>query len=657
MRDLSIDVETYSDISIKDAGLYRYAESKKFEILLCAYSVDFGEVQVVDFSAGEKLPQDIYNALNDKSVTKHAFNAAFEITCLNRAGFETSADQWLCTMIYGLYLGYPAGLDNIGRALNLPEDKTKLREGKSLIRLFCTPNKDGKRILPCQAPEKWQRFKEYNRQDVVAETEIFKRLRSIPIPDWVRDDWSLDYEVNRRGIKLDRELIEGALSIDDEYEAELTAQAKQITGLPNPNSRNQLLAWLQTRQGFSDLPDLTKETVAAKLARVKDTDDKAAVEMLKLRQKLAKSSISKYKAMEAVISQNDDRARGLLQYYGSHTGRWSGRLIQGQNLPRNYLENLDTARELVKAYNLRGLEFLYGDPSDTLSQLIRTAFIAKDGHTLAVADFSAIEARVLSWLAGEEWRLKVFRTTGKIYEAAAAMMFDVPEEKIVKGNPEYELRAKGKIAELALGYQGGVGALVKMGALKMGLPEKELPKIVMLWRAKCPAIYKYWHYIEKAALNTLLTGTDQYNGRCNSHTIQLRFSTGQGADGGRYLSIDLPSGRSIYYPNARIINGKIYYWLYQEGKWKEASTYGGKLVENITQAVARDCLAISIRRLNDAGYIPLMHIHDEVVCEVPIEKASVAQQEMEHIMGTDIAWAKGLPLKAAGFVSPYYKKD
>lgn len=502
MKDLSIDLETYSDIDIKKAGLYRYVESENFEILLFAYSIDFGEVKAVDFTAGEALPKEIEDALNDKDVVKHAFNAAFEITCLLRTGYKTDVSQWICTIIYGLYLGYPASLDKLGKALNLPEDRAKLRIGQALIRFFCKPDKYGNRNYPeYEAPaetksaegqdnqkrfEKWLLFKEYNRQDVVAEKEIYKILSEISVPEEVWKDWALDYEINKRGIKLDRELIEGALKLDKEYKEELTNRAKEITGLRNPNSRAQLLNWLRTRRGYEDLQDLTKASVEEKINSVKPEDDQDAAEVLRLRPKLSKNSIAKYTAMETVISPNDDRARGLLQFYGSHTGRWCGRLIQCQNLPRNYIENLDTARELTKEANLRGMEFLYGDPSDTISQLIRTAFIAQKGYMLAVADFSAIEARVLAWLAGEEWRLNVFRTTGKIYEAAASLMFNVPAEKIVKGNPEYALRAKGKIAELALGYQGNRGALISMGALRMGLEEKELDDIVNLWRKKCP---------------------------------------------------------------------------------------------------------------------------------------------------------------------------
>lgn len=678
MKDLSIDLETYSDIDIKKAGLYRYIESEHFEILLFAYSVDFGEVQVVDFTAGETLPKEIADALSDKNVVKHAFNATFEITCLLRTGYKTDISQWMCTKIYGLYLGYPASLDKLGNALRLPEDKAKLRIGQALIRFFCKPDKNGKRNFPeHEAPaetksdeerqdkqkrfEKWLLFKEYNQQDVVAEMEIYKILSEISVPKEVWEDWALDYEINKRGIKLDRKLIEGALTLDEEYKEELTDRAKEITKLTNPNSRAQLLGWLRTRHGYEDLPDLTKATVEERINSVEPEDDQDAAEVLRLRQKLAKSSIAKYTTMEIVISPNDDRARGLLQFYGSHTGRWCGRLIQCQNLPRNYIENLDTARELTQEANLRGVELLYGDPSDTISQLIRTAFIAKEGYILAVADFSAIEARVLSWLAGEEWRLNVFRTTGKIYETAASMMFDVPVEKIVKGNPEYALRAKGKIAELALGYQGGRGALTAMGALKMGLEAKELDDIVDRWRKKCPEICKFWRCVEDAALEAVRTGRNTYSRKTNSNMVSLKFERVK-TKNEIFLSVKLPSGRRVYYPRPRIEINKfnreaISYWTYQKGSWVNASTYGGKLVENITQAVARDCLAVSIRRLNDAGFTPLMHIHDEVVCEIPLNRAFTARQDMEEIMGTTIDWAKDLPLKAAGFISPYYMKD
>lgn len=659
MKHLSIDIETYSDVDLTKAGLYRYCDTPAFEILLFAYSVDFGPVKIIDFTAGEKLPADIFNALSDKNVQKHAYNAAFEITCLNRAGFNTPPEQWRCTMLHGMYLGYPAGLAKLGEALGLPEDKKKMGVGKALIRYFCVPctptksNGNRTRNLPKHEPEKWQIFKTYCCQDVVTEMEDLKRLLAFSVPQEVQDDWVIDYQINSRGIAVDNDLVKGALEIDAEYKNELTAKAIAITGLSNPNSRSQLLSWLNENTSL-DLPDLTKATVTANL----NVDDKTAAEILDIRRELSKSSVSKYKAMETAMC-GDKRVRGLLQYYGaSRTGRWAGRLVQVQNLPRNYIENLDTARELVKSHNRQGLNLLYGDVADTLSQLIRTAFIAPEGDTLCVADFSAIEARVLSWLAGEQWRLEVFASHGKIYEAAASMMFGVPIEKISKGNPEYSLRQKGKVAELALGYQGGANALISMGALKMGLTEDELPDIVHRWRQANKRICDFWYAVDQAALSVLETA--QPAGVGHNIILAREFNAVYGLD---FLTVQLPSGRKLFYPAPFLAENQfgraaIHYKTQIANKWCCTSTYGGKLVENITQAVARDCLAIALRRLVAAGYKPLMHIHDEVVCEVPLTSLRDDEVErMSQIMCQPIDWAPGLLLNAAGFQNKYYMKD
>lgn len=659
MKHLSIDIETYSDVDLTKAGLYRYCDTPAFEILLFAYSVDFGPVKIIDFTAGEKLPVDIFNALSDEKVKKHAYNAAFEITCLNRAGFNTPPEQWRCTMLHGMYLGYPAGLAKLGEALGLPEDKKKMGVGKALIRYFCVPCKPAKsngnrtRNLPKHEPEKWQLFKTYCCQDVVTEMEDLKRLLAFPVPQEVQDDWVIDYQINSRGIAVDNDLVKGALAIDAEYKNELTAKAIAITGLSNPNSRSQLLSWLNENTSL-DLPDLTKATVTANL----NVDDQTAAEILDIRRELSKSSVSKYKAMETAMC-GDKRGRGLLQYYGaSRTGRWAGRLVQVQNLPRNYIENLDTARELVKSHNRQGLNLLYGDVADTLSQLIRTAFIAPEGNTLCVADFSAIEARVLSWLAGEQWRMEVFASHGKIYEAAASMMFGVPIEKISKGNPEYSLRQKGKVAELALGYQGGANALISMGALKMGLTEDELPDIVQRWRQANKRICDFWYAVDQAALSVLKTA--QPAGVGHNIILAREFNAVYGLD---FLTVQLPSDRKLFYPAPFLAENQfgraaIHYKTQIANKWCCTSTYGGKLVENITQAVARDCLAIALRRLVAAGYKPLMHIHDEVVCEVPLTSLHDDEVErMSQIMCQPIDWAPGLLLNAAGFQNKYYMKD
>lgn len=659
MKHLSIDIETYSDVDLTKAGLYRYCDTPAFEILLFAYSVDFGPVKIIDFTAGENLPADIFNALSDEKVQKHAYNAAFEITCLNRAGFNTPPEQWRCTMLHGMYIGYPTGLAKLGEALGLPEDKKKMGVGKALIRYFCIPctptksNGNRTRNLPKHEPEKWQLFKTYCCQDVVTEMEDLKRLLAFPVPQEVQDDWVIDYQINSRGIAVDNELVNGALAIDAEYKNELTAKAIAITGLSNPNSRSQLLSWLNENTSL-DLPDLTKATVTANL----NVDDQTAAEILDIRRELSKSSVSKYKAMETATCC-DNRVRGLLQFYGaSRTGRWAGRLVQVQNLPRNYIENLDTARELVKSHNRQGLNLLYGDVADTLSQLIRTAFIAPEGNTLCVADFSAIEARVLSWLAGEQWRMEVFSSHGKIYEAAASMMFGVPIEKISKGNPEYSLRQKGKVAELALGYQGGANALISMGALKMGLTEDELPDIVHRWRQANKRICDFWYAVDQAALSVLETA--QPAGVGHNIILAREFNAVYGLD---FLTVQLPSGRKLFYPAPFLAENQfgraaIHYKTQIANKWCCTSTYGGKLVENITQAVARDCLAIALRRLVAAGYKPLMHIHDEVVCEVPLTSLHDDEVErMSQIMCQPIDWAPGLLLNAAGFRNKYYMKD
>lgn len=659
MRHLNIDIETFSDIDIGKCGLYKYAETEVFEILLFAYAWDFGDVHVVDLVQGEAIPEDVVQGLSDENVIKHAYNAAFEITCLNRAGYYTPPEQWRCTMLHGLYLGYPAGLAKLGEALGLPDDKRKLSTGKALIKYFCVPcaptktNGGRTRNFPKHDTAKWELFKEYNRMDVVTEVEDYKRLASFPVPDDVQRDWVIDLKINSTGIAIDTDLLNGALEIDAAHKEALLNRAVELTGLQNPNSRSQLLNWINENTTV-ELPDITKATVAANL----DTKDAKLAELLKLRVELGKSSVSKYQAMERAMCK-DGRVRGLLQYYGANrTGRWAGRLVQVQNLPRNYIETLDEARALVKACNSMGVELLYGNVSDTLSQLIRTAFVAPDGTRFCVADFSAIEARVISWLAKEKWRMDVFATTGKIYEAAASMMFGVPVEKIKKGNPEYALRSKGKVAELALGYQGGPAALVAMGALNMGLTEEELPDIVSRWRNANANICKLWVQAETAAYEAITEGGQKIIP--GVAVFRHEASAVYGLD---FLTVELPSGRKLYYPSPRIAENKfgrsaIHYKAMTGGKWEEASTYGGKLVENITQAFARDCLAVAIRRLVEEGYKPLMHIHDEVVCEVPLDKLHEDEVDrMSEIMCRPIKWAPGLKLNAAGFDGAYYKKD
>ena len=654
MRHLNVDIETYSpnDISF---GVYKYSESEEFEILLFSYAYDFGEVHVVDLASGEKIPDDVVLDLRRDEVIKHAYNAQFEITCLNRAGYDTPVEQWRCTMIHGAYLGYPMGLAKLGKALGLPQDKLKDKAGAALIRYFSVPCKPTKknggrtRNLPKHDPDKWFAYGMYNMQDVVTEMECYRRLSVFPVPEEVEKQWQIDIRMNAMGVGIDRELVDGALTIDEENKKALLEEAYELTGLSNPNSRNQLLDWLNSNTNL-ELEKLTKDSVAAAMT---DADD-LAKKVLTIRKKLAKSSVSKYEMM-ASATGNDGRLRGTLQFYGANrTGRWAGRLLQVQNLPRNYIVNLDIARDLVRASNRVGLGLLFGDVSDTLSQLIRTAIVAKDGHTLCVADFSAIEARVIAWLSDETWRQKVFAEGGDIYCASASSMFGVP---VVKHGVNGHLRQKGKVAELALGYQGGVNALKAMGALDMGLTEEELPNIVELWRQASPKIKELWYTVEKAAVYTVTTG----NPMTLDHGITFRLEVDP-FYGYRYMTIELPSGRKLFYPDPHIkLNNfdkeAVHFKTQLNNAWVTESTYGGKLVENITQAVARDCLALTLMRLYDNGLPAIMHIHDEAVIEVPKDEADEYLDIVEKTFALPIPWAEGLVLTAAGFTNDYYMKD
>lgn len=654
MRHLNIDIETYSpnDISF---GVYKYCESEEFEILLFSYAYDFGEVHVVDLASGEKIPDNVVLDLRRDEVIKHAYNAQFEITCLNRAGYQTFVEQWRCTMIHGAYLGYPMGLAKLGKALGLTQDKIKDKAGAALIRYFSVPCKPTKknggrtRNLPKHDPDKWAAYISYNKQDVVTEMECRRRLSAFPVPVEVERQWQIDIRMNATGVGIDRELVEGALTIDEENKKVLLEEAYELTGLSNPNSRNQLLDWLNSNTNL-ELEKLTKDSVAAAMT---DADD-LAKKVLTIRKKLAKSSVSKYEMM-ASATGNDGRLRGTLQFYGANrTGRWAGRLLQVQNLPRNYIVNLDIARDLVKKSDRVGLGLLFGDVSDTLSQLIRTAIIAKEGYTLCVADFSAIEARVIAWLSGETWRQKVFAEGGDIYCASASSMFGVP---VVKHGVNGHLRQKGKVAELALGYCGGVNALKAMGALDMGLSEEELPNIVGLWRQASPNIVKLWYTVEKAAVYTVTTG----NPMTLEHGIAFRLEVDP-FYGYRYMTIELPSGRKLFYPEPHIkLNNfdkeAVHFKTQLNNAWVTESTYGGKLVENITQAVARDCLALTLMRLSENGLPTIMHIHDEAVIEVPKNEADEYLGIVEKTFALPIPWAEGLVLTAAGFTNDYYMKD
>lgn len=663
MIHLSIDLETYSDVNLKKAGLYRYVQSPAFEILLFAYSFDGAPTQVIDMAQGEKIPLEVIHALTDPQCLKHAYNAAFEWYCLSKyMGAQLPPAQWRDTMLHGLYAGYTAGLDATGRALGIPEDKQKLTTGKALIRYFCVPCKPTKanggrtRNYPHHDPEKWELFKTYNGQDVVAEMEIERRLSVFPVPDFVQKQWETDLLINARGVAVDMDFCEGALELGETIRAQLTDEAVQLSGLQNPNSVKQLARWLSAETG-DDITSLRKETIKELLGR--DNSDHVQ-RMLEIRQELGKTSTKKYDAIEAAVC-DDGRVRGLLQFYGANrTGRWAGRLVQVQNLPRTYTEPLEFARELVKGRKLDALRTVYGSPNDTLSQLIRTAFVAAPGNVLIDADFSAIEARVISWLADEEWRLEVFRTHGKIYEASASQMFGVPLERIKKGNPEYSLRQRGKVAELALGYQGGVPAMRQMdtGKLLADLPDEEIKDIVDKWRNTNPKIRNLWYSFNDAAIRVIQNG-GSLRVRCCTFARECDCIRGTTC-----MTISLPSGRKLYYVEPAVGENRwggpsiTYMGVNDKNKWGRIETYGGKLVENVVQAIARDCLAQAIEHLEAAGLPVVFHIHDEVVIDTAAFDTNDAMlDKVVKIMSTPIPWAEGLPLGADGWVGAFFKKD
>ena len=660
MDHLSIDLETFSSVPIAKAGAQKYIASPDFEILLFAYSLNGAPSVCCDIAQGELLPDWVLDALCDPQCLKHAYNAAFEWGCLSKfMGRQLPPEQWRCTMFHGLYAGYPAGLDATGRALGLPEDKRKLSTGKALIRYFCVPctptksNGGRRKNLPNHDPARWELFKEYNAQDVTTEMEIERRLSLITVPDWLQRQWETDLLINARGVAVDMEMVSGALEIGATVRERLTQEAVRISGLNNPNSVQQLSAWLEQETG-EEVTDLRKDTVAKMIAQAPDIPE--VQRMLEIRQELGKTSTKKYDAIEQAVCP-DGRVRGLLQFYGANrTGRWAGRLVQVQNLPRTYTQPLELARNLVKQRKLDNLRLIYGSVPDTLSQLIRTAFVASDGNVLIDADFSAIEARVISWLAGEQWRLEVFKTHGKIYEASASQMFGVPIERIKKGNPEYALRQKGKVAELALGYQGGAGALINMGALDMGIPEDDLPDIVQRWRDTNKRICDLWYKMNSAAVEAISTGYSVGVGRL---LVSCEYDAAHEVE---YLTVLLPSGRKLYYNSPQIGENKwggpsiSYMGMDQTTKkWKRIETYGGKLVENCVQAVARDCLAQAIENLEKEGLPVVFHIHDEVVIDCRADTATL--DDVVNIMSRPIPWAPGLPLNADGWVGGFFKKD
>lgn len=660
LKNLSIDLETFSSVPITKAGAYKYVQSPDFEILLMAYSVDGKEPEIIDLAQGESIPQWLYDAILSPEYVKHAYNAGFEWYCLSRFyGFMLPVNQWRDTMLHGLYCGFTAGLEATGKAIGITAEKQKLAIGKALIRYFCVPcnptisNGQRRRNLPKHDPAKWELFKTYCKGDVTTEMEIERRLSSFPVPDKVEKQWQTDLIINARGIAVDMDLVHGALKIGNDTRKKLMQEAVKITGLENPNSITQLSKWLETETD-ENVTNLQKDTVSALLENQLVSGD--AERMLKIRQELGKTSTKKYDAIEACVC-TDGRVRGLLQFYGANrTGRWAGRLIQTQNLPRTYLEQLDVARTAVKEQQADTLKFCFGSVNDTLSQLIRTSFIASRGCKLVDADFSSIEARIISWLAQESWRLEVFRTHGRIYEASASQMFDVPIDKIKKGNPEYALRQRGKVAELALGYQGGVGALITMGALKMGIPEEDLPDIVSRWRNTNQRIVELWYKVENAAVSTIQNGSQE---TVNNLLFSREFDLANGLD---FMTITLPSGRKLYYAHPTLSVNQwgrpsiSYFGVNQTTKqWTQVETYGGKLVENIVQAIARDCLAVAIERLEAAGFPVVFHIHDEVVIDCPENQANL--DKVVKLMTQPISWAFDLPLNANGWVGDFYKKD
>lgn len=646
MKTLSIDIETYSDVPLQKTGVYRYCESPDFEILLFAYSVDNVPVEVVDLACGEKIPEEVLAALEDENVIKWAFNASFERICLSRfLGYPTgeylNPESWRCSMIWSATMGLPLSLEGVGAVLGL--EKQKLTEGKDLIKYFCQPcaptktNGQRTRNRPFHAPDKWAAFKRYNIRDVETEMGIQQKLRKFPVPDSVWEEYHIDQEINDRGVRLDMELVHQAIEMDTRSREELTEAMKYLTALENPNSVQQMKQWLSDK-GL-ETESLDKKSVAELLK----TAPPELCDVLTLRQQLAKSSVRKYQAMEKTVCE-DGRARGMFQFYGANrTGRFSGRNIQLQNLPQNHLPDLAEARALVRIGDFSGVELLYEDVPDTLSQLIRTAFIPREGTQFLVADFSAIEARVIAWFADERWRQEVFANGGDIYCASASQMFKVPVEKHgINGH----LRQKGKIAELALGYGGSTGALKAMGAIEMGLTEEELPPLVDAWRQANPNIVKFWWDVDRAVMEAV-----KYKHTTTDYGLTFSCRSGM-------LFITLPSGRKLAYVKPKVGTNKFggecitYEGVGATKKWERLDSYGPKFVENIVQATARDILCYAMRTLRCCSIV--MHIHDELVIEADPKVSLDAVCEQ---MGRTPPWAKGLLLRADGYATPFYKKD
>ena len=666
MKTLSIDIETYCDLDLKDVGVYRYASDPSFEIMLLAYSFDSDPVRIVDLAQGEKIPEEAIDAIMDGAIKKTAYNANFERVCISMYLYNTvpmfantgfscfdtdmlDPAQWECSMVKAGMLGLPMNLAAVGKVLKIENEK--IEAGKALIRYFCKPCKPTKvnggrvRNLPEHAPEKWEEFRGYCIQDVTAEQEVLDKISFFKTPGIETELYNLDQHINDTGIEVNMQLVRNAISIDRTLKKQLVIEAKEISELSNPNSPEQLKDWLWKETG-KVITSLTKDMVKKLLEDGGLSDD--AEKMLQIRQDMSKTSVKKYSKMEEAVC-SDTRVRGLLQFYGANrTGRWAGRLVQVHNLTRNYINDLDLARELVLNNDAELIDMFYDSTQDILSQLVRTALVAPSGKVFVVSDFSAIEARVIAWLAGELWRLEVFNTHGRIYEASAAKMLRKDIEDVTK-----EDRFKGKVAELALGYQGGKNALLAMGALAMGLIEEELPQLVTSWRKANPKIKALWRITQDAAMRAITEGgIHSVFGKVHIYCKK------------KYLVIRLPSGRSLHYFNVGLGKNRFggesitYYGMNQTTKkWQKMETYGGKLVENIVQAIARDCLSVSLLKIDKAGFRTVMHVHDEAVIENDIPSAEEDLKRVNAIMAEDIEWAPGLPLKGEGYVTPYYKKD
>jgi DNA polymerase len=651
MKILSIDIETFSDIDLGKCGVYRYTDSPNFDILLFAYSIDEGPVSLVDLASGEELPEKIVEAILSEDIIKTAFNANFERVALMRyLSRKLSKDvylnpsSWRCSEVQAAMLGLPLHLEGVAKVLRL--EVQKMSEGKPLIRYFCIPcnptaaNGGRTRNLPSDAPDKWELFKQYNIRDVEVELEIRKKIKDYPIPESEQALYELDQRINDRGFRADMDFVMQAISCDKQFTVAATERAYELTGLDNPNSVSQLKDWLSERG--VEVESLSKKNVKELVSETEGEVEEA----LKLRLLMAKTSVRKYEAIERAVC-SDGRVHGLFQFYGANrTGRFAGRLVQVQNLPQNHLVDLKLARDLVREGYFEDLQMLFGNTPGVLSELIRTAFIPKEGHRFIVSDFSAIEARVLSWLAGEKWRLEVFQSHGKIYEASASQMFHVPLEEITKGS---SLRQKGKISELACGYGGGVGALKSMGALEMGVEEHELQVLIDNWRRANPHIVNFWWEVDKMAIKAVKERT-----RTRTHGIIFTYKSGM-------LFVTLPSGRDLVYVKPKLMlnkfgrEGLTYEGIGTTKKWERIETYGPKIVENIVQAASRDLLAEAILRLDKAGFAIVAHVHDEVICEVPVGQSSV--EEVCRIMSESPKWSEGLPLDADGYECDFYQKD